>query len=36
MAIESRLKMKLNEEQLREAQALAEEYKSQYVTPFKQ
>lgn len=34
MAIESRLKMKLNEEQMAEAQALAEEYKSRYVTPF--
>lgn len=34
MAIESRLKMKLSEEQMAEAQTLAEEYKSRYVTPF--
>jgi TPR repeat protein len=35
-AIESRLKMKLDDAQMAEAQALAEEYKAQYVTPFSQ
>ncbi|WP_432696539.1 tetratricopeptide repeat protein [Marinobacterium sp. YM272] len=33
-AIESRLKMKLTEAQLNEAQALAEEYKTKYIEPF--
>jgi TPR repeat protein len=33
-AIESRLKMKLTDAQLTEAQNLAEEYKAEYVTPF--
>lgn len=33
-AIESRMKMKLTDAQLSEAQALAQEYKSQYVDPF--
>ncbi|KEA64826.1 hypothetical protein ADIMK_1279 [Marinobacterium lacunae] len=33
-AIESRLKMKLSESQLGEAEALANDYKTRYVTPF--